>query len=44
MPPLVGAEKYRRMTQKLVGGLLFENPYYVDPDQFATEWAAPATR
>jgi MEDS: MEthanogen/methylotroph, DcmR Sensory domain len=26
----------------LVGGLLFENPYYVDPDQFAREWAAPA--
>ena len=28
----------------LVGGLLFENPYYVDPDQFARERAVPATR
>ena len=34
----------RTHPRVLVGGLLFENPYYVDPDQFATEWAAPATR
>jgi hypothetical protein len=29
----------RTHPRVLVGGLLFENPYYVDPDQFAKEWA-----
>jgi len=32
----------RTHPRVLVGGLLFENPYYVDPDEFAREWAVPA--
>ncbi len=32
----------RTHPRVLVGGLLFENPYYVDPDQFAQEWPVPA--
>ena len=30
----------RTHPRVLVGGLLFENPYYVDPDKFAEGWAA----
>jgi hypothetical protein len=33
----------RTHPRVLVGGLLFENPYYVDPDQFAEGWVASAT-
>jgi hypothetical protein len=32
----------RTHPRVLVGGLLFENPYYVDPEQFAEAWAVPA--
>ena len=32
----------RTHPRVLVGGLLFENPYYVDPDDYAREWAAAA--
>ena len=32
----------RTHPRVLVGGLLFENPYYVDPDQFAEGWTVPA--
>jgi len=34
----------RTHPRVLVGGLLFENPYYVDPEQFAEVWSVPAGR